>query len=198
MRRRTLLAGLLGGGVVGGGILASRRGGPSGAVDPESSDEQDSDAPGVQSRELDRLDPIWEGSGTMTVPERGVVTNVEIMRTTCSGCYRKLPHLPLVYDQYGDQIQMVSVLIDEIPAETDSQWFVDVWTEHGDWPLVHDPISNAPDHTIIEINDQLDGVLLASPSSVVLDEDNQVVWQNVGGSAAPVVEELARAIGEHV
>ena len=198
MRRRNLLAGAFGLGVVGVGAHVATRG---------ISSDVDGDAPSTESesendnrlrpREFDRLDVRvdgsdvqWEELGTEEVPRDGVVTNVELMRTTCSGCYRKLPHLPSAYSESGGDVQFVSVLIDTVPTQTEDPRFAELWEEHGDWPLVHDP-----DMDIVADVRRLDGVsAVASPSSILLDERNRPVWINVGGDSASVVEELRREI----
>ena len=170
MRRREVIAGLGSLAVLGGGAaLAFSGDGPS---------------EGVEAVELETLEAPGSEAGTVTVPERGTVTFVELFATWCTVCQSMMPRVAAVHDAVGDEVQFLSVtnepLGNTITAGDVARWWAD---RGGAWTVAAD--------TDLELTQRLDAT--GVPYAVVFDEDNRVTWTHRGLASASELEDAIRA-----
>lgn len=172
MRRRHLLAGLTGAGVVGGAGIATR----TGLLDDREA--------AVTAHELPAIDAPGSSGGTMTVPEPGRVSFVEVFATWCSICEANMPALAIAHASVDDAVQFVSVTNEPLGHVTTRDDVARWWAEHdGSWPVAHDEE--------LGLSDDLGAT--GVPHAVVLDERNRPTWEHRGRLSAADVE---AAIGD--
>ncbi len=174
MRRREVLAGALGLAVVGGGAAVTL-----GDWDPL-------DEPGevVEPVDLEGIDAPGSDAATITVPERGRVTYVEVFATWCTTCKRMMPDLAAAHERVDD-VQFVSItyepLGDTVTEEDIAEWWAD---NGGEWQVAHDQG--------LVLSAELDASSL--PHSAVLDAENRLVWTDYGHKTADeLVEQIEGA-----
>lgn len=178
MRRRDVLAGLVGLGTVGSGAyLLNRNGGP---LDTGGQ-------AGVEPVELRAVEAPGSRDEALTVPEPGRVTFVEFFATWCSVCAASMPALAEAHDRVGDDVQFLSVTNEPLGHAVTREEIAAWWADHdGRWTV-------APDENLA-----LTEALGASsvPTLVVLDADNEVTWTATGRhSADEIVDRIEAARG---
>jgi thiol-disulfide isomerase/thioredoxin len=175
MRRRDVLAGLVGLGTVGGGAyLLDREGLPVGGADTD----------GVEPVELRAVEAPGSRAGSVTVPEPGRVTFVEFFATWCDVCAASMPALAAAHDRVGDDVQFLSVTNEPLGHAVTREEIAAWWADHdGSWTV-------APDDDLA-----LTEALGASsvPTMVVLDADNVVTWSGTGEHSADEIVERVEA-----
>ncbi len=174
MRRRDLLAGVGGLGVLGGGGALA-----SGAIELGSD--------GVDPVELDTLDAPGSEAGTMTVPERGRVTFVEIFATWCTVCQSMMPRLAEVHEAVDGDVQFLSITNEPVGTTVSREAVVEWWTANGGaWPVALD--------ADLALTERLNagGV----PYAVVFDERNRIVWEHRGRASVDELTERIRSVNE--
>jgi thiol-disulfide isomerase/thioredoxin len=155
MRRRELLAGVLGLGAVGGGAYLATKS-ETGTVEPV---------------ELQTINAPGSEAGTTTVPERGTVSVVKFFATWCSTCSAMMPEVRAAHEEVGDEANFVSVTYEPLGHSVTRADVADWWRDHeGAWTVAHD--------AEFVLTDAL-GVA-GVPTTTVLDEQNRVVL-NEGG-----------------
>jgi thiol-disulfide isomerase/thioredoxin len=170
MRRREVLAGL--------GSLAAVGGGAAIAFNSF-----DSAGAGVDPVELETLDAQGSQAGTVTVPERGRVTFVEVFATWCTVCESMMPRLAEVHDSVGDEVQFLSVTNEPLGNTVTRADVADWWTDHGgNWTVAAD--------TDLELTKRLDAS--GVPYAFVFDERNTVVWEHRGRASVDTLESQIR------
>lgn len=170
MRRREVLAGIGGLGVLGVGAGLAL-----GEVSLSARE-------GIEPVELRAVEAPGSSGGTITVPERGEVTFVELFATWCTVCEGMMPEVAAAHEAVGDEVQFVSVTNEPLGNTATAEDVAEWWDEHGGaWPVAHDA-----DLALTEALDA-SGV----PYAFVLDERNRVVWKHRGRGDA---EELTAAV----
>lgn len=155
MRRRELIAGLLGLGTVGAGAYIATRS-ETGTVEPV---------------ELETIEAPGSEAGTTTVPESGTVSVVKFFATWCSTCSAMMPEVRAAHDEVGDKAEFVSVTYEPLGHSVTRADVAEWWHDHeGEWTVAHD--------AEFELTEAL-GVA-GVPTTAVLDEQNRVVL-NEGG-----------------
>jgi len=155
MRRRELIAGLLGLGTVGGGAYLATN----------------SETGSVEPFELETIDAPGSEAGTTAIPERGTVSVVKFFATWCTTCASMMPEVRAAHDEVGDEAEFVSVTYEPLGHSVTRGDVAEWWREHdGAWTVAHD--------ADFELTDAL-GVA-GVPTTAVLDEQNRVVL-NEGG-----------------
>lgn len=173
MRRRDLLAGTAALAAMGvGGAYAF------GAVDGR-------DRAGIEPFDLETIDAPGSDAGTITVPERGRVTYLELFATWCDVCARTMPAKGEVYDEFADrELQFVSVTNEPIGNTVTRADVADWWTSHdGRWPVAID--------ADLELTETLEAT--GVPYGFVLDSTNVVVWSNYGDTDVTELREVLEA-----
>ncbi len=174
MRRREVVAGLGALGVFGAGAVTVY-----GGYDPFDSGER------IEGVDVTRLDATGSHPGTETVPESGRVTYLSLFATWCGSCQAKMEPLGEVAAAVSDDVQFLSVTNEPIGQTIDEQDVVDWWHEYdGDWPVAHD--------ADLELSRRLDAP--GVPYSVVLDEDNRIVWSDGGYKDAETILDRIEAV----
>jgi thiol-disulfide isomerase/thioredoxin len=174
MRRRDLL--------IGAGSLAALGGGAAVAFDVVGP----TDGNAVAPVELDAIEAPGSDSGTVTVPEPGRVTFLELFATWCNVCESMMPELAAVHESVGDGVQFLSVtnepLGNTVTREDVAAW----WRQHsGTWTVAAD--------RDLELTQRLDAS--GVPYSFVLDARNRVVWQHRGRTSAEKIRAGIRTAG---
>jgi thiol-disulfide isomerase/thioredoxin len=170
MHRREVLAGL--------GSLAAVGGGAAIAFDSF-----DSTSTGVDPVDLEALDAQGSQAGTLTVPERGRVTFVEVFATWCTVCKSMMPRLAEVHASVGETVQFLSVTNEPLGNTVTRQDIADWWREHGgNWTVAAD--------TDLELTTRLDAS--GVPYAFVLNERNTVVWAHRGRASVDTLQSQIR------
>ncbi|GAB3027860.1 TlpA family protein disulfide reductase [Natronobiforma cellulositropha] len=160
MGRRELLAG--------GVALAGVAAGGAFALGGWNPLEREGDVPAF---DLESLEAPGSAAGTITVPERGRVTVLELFATWCGVCAELMVPLGTVYDEFGADVQFVSVTNEPLGRTITREDVASWWADHdGRWSLAHD--------ADLELTSALEATSV--PYSVVLDETNAVVWAESG------------------
>ena len=156
MRRRDVLAGILGTATVGGAAvyLSSER--SAGRVEPVG---------------LSPVEAPGSDAESIVVPEPGRVTFLEFFATWCEVCAEAMGPLAAAYDRVPDDVQFVSVTNEPIGHAVTREEIRRWWIEHGgSWPV-------APDADLA-LTEALD--VSSVPTAIVLDPDNVVTWRSTG------------------
>jgi len=177
MRRRDVLAGLVGLGTVGSGAYVLGQGGvPVGG----GSD-------GVEPLELRAVEAPGSRNEAVTVPEPGRVTFVEFFATWCDVCAASMPALAAAHARVDEDVQFLSVTNEPLGHAVTREEIAAWWADHdGGWTV-------APDDDLA-----LTEALGASavPTLVVLDADNVVTWTATGEhSTGEIVDRIEAASG---
>ncbi|AXR77373.1 TlpA disulfide reductase family protein [Natrarchaeobaculum sulfurireducens] len=164
MRRRELVAGLLGGGLLLGGGAVALTDGPSLFDDdlPEGND----------PIEIEAIEARGSEAGTRTVPDDEEATVLTFFATTCESCAEKMPNLAEAATTLeAEPINFVSVTAepvgDNVPESAVVEWFED---HGGDWTVAHDSGS--------ELSVAYDGI--PYPKTAVVDTAGRVWWEHTG------------------
>lgn len=164
MRRRELVAGLLGGGLLaGGGAVALTDTSLFGDDDlPEAND----------PIEIEAIEARGSEPGTLTVPDDEEATVLTFFATTCGSCAEKMPHLAEAASTFETEpVRFVSVTAepvgDNVPESAVVEWFED---HGGDWTVAHDSGST--------LSVAYDGIPF--PKTAVVDTDGRVWWDHTG------------------
>ena len=172
-RRREFLAGALALGALGTGAAVT-----IGGWTPF----EDGDA--LTAFDLESIDAPGSAAGTITVPERGSVTVLELFATWCGVCAELMVPMATVFDEFGEDVQFVSVTNEPLGRTTTREDVAAWWREHGGrWPVAHDAdlaLTSALEATSV-------------PYTVVCDEGNAVVWSDTGYKPADELREPIRA-----
>jgi thiol-disulfide isomerase/thioredoxin len=169
MKRREVIAGLGSLAVVGGGA----------AVAFSGRDQSNGDT--FEPLEIETLDAPGSTAGTMTVPEAGRVTVLELFATWCGVCESTMPELAQFNDAVGDEVEFLSVTNEPIGNTVTRADVSEWWADHGgDWTVGVDPD--------LDLTTRLDAK--GVPYTVVFDADNQLVWQHRGRTTAAKLEEV--------
>lgn len=174
MHRRDLLAGAAALGVVGiGGALAV------GGIDFRDDDR-------IDAVELDGIDASGSEGDPVTVPEAGTVTFVKFFATWCGTCRRMMEFLPGIYEEFGDDLQFVSVTNEPVGTTVEPEDVAAWWDDHGGtWQVAHDDG--------LTLTDRVDASSI--PYAVVLDEENRIRWAEGGyKSDVEIREQLVAAL----
>ncbi|SDQ43731.1 redoxin family protein [Natronobacterium texcoconense] len=176
MRRREVLVGAAAAAVAGAGAAVTL-----GDWDPLE------DGDGVPEFELEGIDAPGSNAGTVVVPERGTVTFLEVFTTPCGVCSDMMAPLGEVYDDVGDEVQFVSVTNEPLGRTTTADDVADWWADHdGRWQVAHDDD--------LEFTRELDAT--GTPYSLVLNEENAVIWSDRGFKTADELrEQIETALG---
>ncbi|MCQ4332964.1 TlpA family protein disulfide reductase [Natronomonas sp. F2-12] len=172
MRRRDLL--------IGAGSLAALGGGAAVAFDVVGSN----DGNGVAPVELEAIEAPGSDAGTVTVPEPGRVTFLELFATWCNVCESMMPELAAAHGSAGDDVQFLSVtnepLGNTITREDVTAW----WREHeGSWTVAADGD--------LELSRRLDAS--GVPYAFVFDSRNRITWRHRGRTSAGTIRSEIRA-----
>ena len=177
MRRRDVLAGLVGLGTVGGSAYYLGQGGmPVGTDGPD----------GVEPVELRAVDAPGSRDEVVSVPERGRVTFVEFFATWCSVCAASMPALAAAHARVDEDVQFLSVTNEPLGHAVTREEIAAWWADHdGSWTV-------APDDDLA-----LTEALGASsvPTLVVLDADNEITWTATGEHSADEIVDRVEAAG---
>ena len=168
MRRRDFVAGAVGLAALGAGA----------AYASTSPDEE-----AIQPVEVETLDAPGSEGGAVEVPRRGEVSLVEFFATWCTVCQGMMGDLREVDDEVGDKVQMVSVSNEPVGHTVTKDEVVGWWRENGGaWTVGID------DDLLLTDALGATGV----PTTVVLDENNEVVASERGEKSADEITEKVR------
>ena len=173
MRRRELVAGGLAAGVAAaGGAIAYAGWNPL------------DDGEAVPEFELRSIEATGSADGTVVVPARGSVTFFELFATSCTVCADLMEPMGEVYDEYGEDVQFVSVTNEPLGQTTTDDDVAAWWADHGGrWTVAHD--------ADLELTGELQAV--GVPYSFVVDESNVVTWSDRGYKSADDLREPIEA-----
>jgi len=165
MRRRELVAGLLGGGLLAGGGAVALTGGPSVFGDDDLPE-------GNDPIEIEGIEARGSEPGPLTIPHDEEATVLSFFATTCESCAEKMPHLAEAASTFeGEPVRFVSVTSepvgDNVPESAVVEWFED---RGGDWTVAHDSGS--------ELSVAYDGI--PYPKLAVVDTEGRVWWDHTG------------------
>lgn len=173
MRRRDFL--------LGAGSLAALGGGAAVAFDVVGSDQR-----AIDPVEVETIDASGNTAGTVTVPEQGVVTFVELFATWCNVCESMMPELAAAHESVGDDVQFLSVTNEPLGNTVTHADVAAWWRQHsGTWTVAAD--------RDLELTQRLDAS--GVPYSFVLDARNRVVWQHRGRTSAEKIRAGIRTAG---
>lgn len=172
--RREVIAGALGLTVLGAGAAYAAR--PTASEDGDGS---------VAPVEIETLDAPGSEAGTVEVPRRGDVSVVEFFATWCGVCAGMMDDLNEVNDEIGDDVQFISVTNEPVGHTVTRDEVVDWWRDHGgNWTVGMDDD--------LMLTDALDGTSV--PTTVVLDEENRVVYSGTGEKTADEILEQVEQV----
>lgn len=170
MKRREVIAGLGSLAVLGGGAALAFGTGDGGSE-------------GVEPLDIETLDAPGSTAGTISVPERGRVTVLELFATWCGVCESTMPELAEAHEAVGDEVQFVSVTNEPLGETVTREDVAEWWTDHGgNWTLGVDDD--------LELTQRLDAT--GVPHTVVFDADNRIAWQHHGRTTAAELEGVVR------
>lgn len=125
MRRRDYLVG-------GAGLVAVFAGGAYVAYGGDSTGES------VSSATVRTLEAPGSSDGSVTVPEAGQVTVIEIFEPHCRACQDQFPELASAHEAVGDRARFVSLVPES--SEFDHETVVEEWRKlGGNWAVGIDP-----------------------------------------------------------
>lgn len=166
MRRRELLAGVVGLTVLGGG--AAYAVGEFSVGDP--SDEEE-----FEQFELPGIEAPGSEAATITVPEKGQVSFVELFATSCGVCQQMMPELRAASEEIDNGVQFVSVTNEPVGHSIEVEGVAEWWADHGgNWQLAHD--------ANLDLTRELNANMV--PYAAVFDTDNRLVWSDGGYKSA--------------
>ncbi|MFC7058454.1 TlpA family protein disulfide reductase [Halovenus salina] len=133
----------------------------------------------MEPLDVETIDASGSSDGTVTVPQRGQVTVLELFATWCSVCESMMSELTTAHERLGDEVQFVSVTNEPL-GETVTRADVSAWwTDHeGAWTLGAD--------TGLTLTQRLDAK--GVPYTVVFDADNRITWSHRGRTDASKLE----------
>lgn len=159
MRRRELLAGAVGLTIVGGGAVY-------GAGYLTGDEEQR-----FEQLELPGIEAPGSKAATISIPDDGRGSFVELFATSCRVCQRMMPELRGAADEVGNEVQFVSVTNEPIGFSIEIEDVADWWVYHdGNWQLAHDDD--------LDLTRALNANTI--PYTAVFDADNHLVWSDRG------------------
>ncbi len=168
MRRRDFVAGAVGLAALGAGA----------AYASTSPDEE-----AIQPVEVETLDAPGSEGGAVEVPRKGEVSLVEFFATWCTVCQGMMGDLREVNEEVDDEVQMVSVSNEPVGHTVTKEEVTEWWRDNGGaWTVGVDD-----DLVLTEALDAT-GV----PTTVVLDENNDVVASERGEKSADEITEMVR------
>lgn len=181
MRRRELVAGLLGAGVVGaGGVLASPYG-PNLSTGEDDQETWDHDPITIET-----VDAPGSEAGTVTIPDGERPYVIEFFATTCSTCTAMKPEV-VEAESRSEGVMFLSVTNEPVPDYLSEEELVSYWEDvDGNWSLGLDPES--------ALGVRYDG--LTVPTMVALDTDGAVQWRHRGSVTTEEVLEGVEAATE--
>lgn len=168
MKRRRVLAALLGLGITGGsfwvaenGLPADVDGGPGAQTDSPASDGDGSsiateqgDSPTTRdgstttqeaasfSIRVETMEAQGSQAGHVQVPEPNTPTVIDLFATWCSPCKKQMEALGAVHADYGDRVAFVSVTNERIGGTLSQEDVREWWRKYdGNWTLGLDPES---------------------------------------------------------
>ena len=161
MRRRSLLAGAGGLGFLGVGAVAH-----FGRDRLQSTDGEEPDHDPVT---LSVVEPAGSDLETITVPDPGRITFVDLFATTCTTCQQQMPDLAKAHEQLGDEVTFVSITSED-PRIADDDTVTDWWeTYEGTWPAARDA-----EFSFTRYYRQ------ATPTAILFDSEGLIRWENTG------------------
>lgn len=172
MRRRDLL--------VGAGSLAALGAGAAVAFDAVGP----TDAASVEAVDLEVIAAPEGAADTVSAPELGRVTFLELFATWCGVCESMMPELAAAHDAAEGDIQFLSVtnepLGETVTREDVAAW----WREHGGtWTVAADR------DLAVTRRLEASGV----PYAFVLDSRNRIAWRHRGRTDAEEINARIRA-----
>jgi len=114
---------------------------------------------------------------------QGKVVVLDFMATWCKPCRIQINELIEVWQEYGDQIVIISVAID--PMETDEE-LISFFEEYEDATWIHakDAAELTQYHEVAAI-----------PTMVIIDQNGNIVFRHVGvTSASELINEIEKVI----
>ena len=177
MRRRDLIAGAAGLAVVGGGAAYV-------IGEPSFGDQGDEQA--FAQFELPGIEAPGSEAGTVTVPDAGRGSFVELFATSCTVCQRMMPALRGVAEDV-EEVQFISVTNEPIGFSIDREDVADWWAEHdGYWQLAHDDE--------LALTRELNANMV--PYGAVFDADNRLIWSAGGYKTEAELREAIEPVME--
>jgi len=172
MRRRDL--------VVGAGSLAALGAGAAVAFDAVGP----TDAPSVEAVDLEVIAAPEGADDTVSAPELGRVTFLELFATWCGVCESMMSELAAAHDAAEGDVQFLSVtnepLGETVTREDVAAW----WREHGGtWTVAADR------DLAVTRRLEASGV----PYAFVLDSRNRIAWRHRGRTDAEEISARIRA-----
>jgi thiol-disulfide isomerase/thioredoxin len=131
-------------------------------------------APVVAMRDLD-------GREVSLASLRGKVVLVNFWATWCGPCRAEIPDLVALQEKYRDQLQVIGISQDEVPADLVRRFAAD---HRMNYPVV----MSTP-----EIEKLFPGVN-ALPTSFIVDRESRIVQKHVGMLTASLTEQETRAL----
>jgi thiol-disulfide isomerase/thioredoxin len=186
MRRRDVLAGLVGTGVVAGGGAVAAFGVPSPGSSDAGEDGSDDSASLVGTQHepygIETVDAPGSEAGTVEVPAPDRPTFVDFFATWCSPCIKQMDALVETHRRIGDEVLFLSVTSESIDHDELADW----WDEHdGNWTIGLDPTA--------ELTARYWGT--PYPSAVSIDASGTVRWADSGiKTADELVAGIERAL----
>jgi len=132
------------------------------------------DVPAFRAADLD-------GREVSSASAHGKVVIVNFWATWCPPCRAEIPDLIALQEKYRDQLQVIGVSEDEVPAEDVKRFVAD---HKINYPVVM---------TTRDIDRLFPGVQ-ALPTSFILDRDSRLVQKHVGMLTATMTELETRAL----
>ncbi len=176
MRRRDVVAGIVGVGALGSAGFTAVYGLPT------SSEGEDRRHEPI---DLETVAATGSDAGTVTVPTESGVTFVDLFATTCDVCREQMPTLGELHDRYGEEMTFVSVT-NERAQFVDDDALAAWWDDHdGRWTLARDPTSELIVH-----------YGTSTPTAVLFDSAGNVVWEDTGRKSLEEFEANVRPVLE--
>lgn len=164
VRRRELLAGAAGVAVLGGGAALAM-----GGFEPWADEES------IEPAELPGIEATGSDAGPVVIPERGSITVLELFATWCSVCEATMEPLGRVYEEFGADVQFVSVTNEPLGGTTTEADVAAWWHENGGaWQLARD--------TDFQLTTRVGRAEV--PQLLVFDANNVITWNETGFTPA--------------
>ena len=132
--------------------------------------QDDGEDPNHDPVTMDVLDDAGSGLSTVTLPDMGRVTFVDLFATTCSICASQMPDLATAYASLDEEeVTFVSVTAEQ-PSVIDDTVVLDWWEDHdGSWPVARDLDWSFSRH-----------YRQATPTAVLFDAAGRIRWEHTG------------------